>query len=220
MFIVLEGPDCVGKTTQAKLLAQRFRSCGREVLELAFPGKSPAGYAARACMRVGANWDGVSDDRLLPAVLRQSAMIADRYGCIPQIRDCLCHGGIVIADRWTQSGEIYGPLEGVDLEWTKAAQGSLPAADLNILLELSLDRICARLRARGATRDMYEDRSFLRTIVELYHMTWAPREFQKGVQPRGDYPMWRCVDADRDERSIHEAIFALARKELERRERL
>lgn len=49
-FIVLEGLDRSGKTTQVKLLEQRFVEEGRPVKMMRFPGGCDArGWCGRAC---------------------------------------------------------------------------------------------------------------------------------------------------------------------------
>lgn len=40
-FIVLEGLDCSGKTTQVQLLEQRFKDAAKPVKMMRFPGQSP-----------------------------------------------------------------------------------------------------------------------------------------------------------------------------------
>ncbi len=43
LFITFEGPDGSGKSTQARMLAQRLRDQGRDVLESVEPGGTPIG---------------------------------------------------------------------------------------------------------------------------------------------------------------------------------
>ena len=49
-FIVLEGGDASGKSTQARRLADRLRSLGRDVVETFEPGATQAGAAIRALL--------------------------------------------------------------------------------------------------------------------------------------------------------------------------
>src|ERR671910_221868 len=52
-FVVLEGGDASGKSTQARLVADRLRSAGREVVETFEPGATEAGAAIRALLLDG-----------------------------------------------------------------------------------------------------------------------------------------------------------------------
>ena len=50
MFVSLEGPDGVGKTTQAALLAERIRAHGLEVVQCREPGGTELGERVRAIL--------------------------------------------------------------------------------------------------------------------------------------------------------------------------
>jgi dTMP kinase len=185
MFIAFEGPDLVGKTTQAKLLVDRLRSAGHEVFHLVSPGKDDFGNAARSCLLV----------RNLPlgerthAVVTQACMIADRYAAMPEIERQLARGRIVVADRWTTSGRVYGEADGLEPQLLVDSQQHLVAPDLEIVLTAPIDVIQARARARGAL-DRYEsDIDFLRRVLLGYD-----RCRQEPSPPR----MFYNGDADRD----------------------
>jgi dTMP kinase len=203
MFIALEGPDCAGKTTQAEKLVNRLRAfAGCEVLPITCPTGSPAGHAARACLKQGIDWKSIFNDPLLPETLIQSAMIADRYGVVGAIQECIRCGGVVVADRWKQSGEIYGAVDGLDVDWITASQSSLPDPDLNILLDLNVEEISSRLKSRGAAPEMYENIDFQRQVAKRYHDAWLPKMH--------DHPSsWKIVDAKQSIHSIHEQILKM-----------
>ena len=201
MFIVLEGPDCSGKTTQAALLVKRLRGSAADILHLAFPTKSPAGVAARKLLQLDKLFCE-SVDSGLPKVLLQSAMVADRYGTVGQIEDCLRRDGIVVADRWNESAFVYGGEDGIDLDWLHAVQHAMPKPDLRILLDVDVDTIMSRLHTRGKPTERYEQRGFQQKVVTRYRDLW-----NAGVAaaPKA----WRVVDGRMPKEAVGDAIFDL-----------
>jgi dTMP kinase len=199
MFIVLEGPDCSGKTTQATILTGRLRGNGADVLHLVFPSKSPAGVAARKLLQLDKLF-AESVDSGLPKVLLQSAIITDRYSAAGSIQDCLRLGGIVIVDRWNESGFVYGGEDGLDLDWLAAAQFSLPEPDLRILLDIDVDTIMSRLQSRGAPTERYEQRGFQQRIITRYRNLWAAHRDTKD---------WRVMDGRMPATAVENAIYHL-----------
>jgi dTMP kinase len=200
MFIVFEGADCSGKTTQAARLAKRLRAnLGFDVLHLVFPGKSPAGVVARKLLQLDKLLaDSINADA--SKVLLQSAMLADRYGSTDEIRNCLRHGGIVITDRWSASGLVYGGEDGLDVNWLAATQTSLPEPNLHILLDVDVTTVMARLKARGASPEVYENVVSQQNIITRYRNLWAKH------RESGE---WRIVDGRMTEVAVADTIYKL-----------
>jgi dTMP kinase len=170
MFIALEGPDFCGKTSQAELLAGRLSAQGHDTLQLSFPSKSPAGVAARALL-MSTQPFGPPEQR---AVIIQACMLTDRYAMVPLIRRHIARGGIVVADRWTPSGVIYGTLDGLDSAWLEGLHQDLPQPDLNILLWTSFEELQTRAKIRGGFgKDRYENEPMLRAVHSAYDHMWV-----------------------------------------------
>ena len=99
MFIVLEGHDGVGKTTQAALLEEYLTKQGYDVVRISTPGGSAVADQLR---RIAIYGDGVDGD------MRGALMHAARKHTFDNvIRPALKKGKVVIADRWILSGYIY-----------------------------------------------------------------------------------------------------------------
>ena len=134
MFIVFEGGEGAGKSTQEELLAQWLTDRGREVVRTREPGGTPAGEAIRAVL-LGNEYTGLSDraEALLFAAARGEHV--DQV-----IRPALERGLVVICDRYLDSSvayQGYGRKLGTDRirdlsMW--ATQGLVP--DLTVLLDI------------------------------------------------------------------------------------
>ena len=137
MFIVIEGPDQVGKTEQAGLLAEYLRGIDRQVDSYSFPSRgTPTGRVVREWLSDrGAVPDGeVSRDL---AVTFQCVQLVDKYAAVPAVLRSLREDRDVVCCRWWQSAHAYGLDEGLPLDWVTDTCGLLPRADLNVLLDLS-----------------------------------------------------------------------------------
>ena len=163
-FIVFEGPDFVGKSLQVGMLAGRLAYDAHLVITLAFPGKTSFGVAARQCL-TNVAWS--LEDVALRAVVTQACMTADRYAHAEEIRSTRQRGDIVIADRWTTSGLVYGQAEGMHLRDIANAQQDLPVPNLQFLLMAPFEVLRQRAQARAGL-DRYEGEAFARQVYSLY----------------------------------------------------
>ena len=94
-FIVFEGGDNVGKTTQAKLLAEYLKEKGEDVY-LTFEPTKETDYGRE--VRVATN---------LTNLERTCLMIADRRWHVKKIKERLNDGYVVICDRYYWSSLAY-----------------------------------------------------------------------------------------------------------------
>lgn len=196
MFIALEGADLSGKTEQAERLVARLRgTTGRDVMPLAFPSESPAGIEARKMLAT----DNSPHDRSFATRL-QLIFAGDRYSYIGQIQNHLRRGGIVVVDRWTASGEVYGVGDGLDLDWITALQVSLPKPDLNILLDVDIQIVTERLCSRPGKLECFENRDFQRGVIARYRNLWKMMSLQ-------DPAYWVSINAAASPEIVHSEIF-------------
>lgn len=153
-FLVLEGVEGAGKTTQCRLLANWLGERGVEVVSTREPGGTAVGEAVRAVLLDRADVDMPSETELL-------LMLAARAAFVRQVvRPALARGAAVVADRFSLSTLAYqGYGRGLDLGEVRRldafARGGLEA-DLTVLLELPPDEGARRQRAAGKGRDRLE----------------------------------------------------------------
>ena len=103
MFVSLEGPDGVGKTTQAALLAERLRATGVEVVQCREPGGTELGERVRSVLLDPQVTMGDRAEALLFAAAR--AEITHEV-----IVPALERGAWVVCDRFIDSSLVYQGL--------------------------------------------------------------------------------------------------------------
>ncbi|MCX6392151.1 MAG: dTMP kinase [Actinobacteria bacterium] len=110
MFVSLEGPDGVGKTTQAALLAERLRAMGLEVVQCREPGGTELGERVRAVLLDPQVTMGDRAEALLFAAAR--AEITQEV-----IAPAVERGAWVVCDRFIDSSLVYqGIARGIGIE--------------------------------------------------------------------------------------------------------
>jgi dTMP kinase len=149
-FITLEGGEGVGKSTQARRLAEALRALGHDVVETREPGGSPGAEAIRALLlEGGADRWGAGAEALLFAAAR-----ADHVA--KTIRPALAAGKWVVCDRFLDSSLAYqGGADGLGDAAIRALHdigsgGFLP--DRTLLLTLPPDEAADRATARDEGR--------------------------------------------------------------------
>ena len=145
-FIAFEGGEGVGKSTQAKLLAEALQARGIEVLLTREPGGTAGAEAIRRLLLdpPGEGWAPAAEALLFAAARSDHVERA--------IRPALAAGAWVVCDRFLDSSRAYqGGGGGLSDEAVRGlhdigSQGLLP--DLTFLLEVSPEEAEARLSHR------------------------------------------------------------------------
>ena len=157
-FIVMEGGEGVGKTTQWHQLTRWLESSGHRVVALREPGGTPAGDILRSVLLDPSSTLAPTTEALLFAASR--AQLVETV-----IRPALARDDVVLVDRFLLSTYAYqGAGRGIPLGTLCAINHAATAGlvpDLTLLLTMSLDDALARVRSRGsADRMEREDREF------------------------------------------------------------
>ena len=152
-FVVLEGPDGGGKTTQSARLVDWLGSIGREVVACRDPGGTAVGDRLRSLLLSRSEVTiGMRAEMLLYMASR--AQLVDEV-----IRPSIARGAVVVGDRYLLSNVVYqgyaGGLE-VDNLWHvgRAATGGL-MPDLTVVVDVPPEVAISRI---GQGRDRIEDR--------------------------------------------------------------
>src|SRR5262249_53814736 len=165
-FIVLEGIDGAGTTTQAELLSTELRREGRQVLTTGEPSDGPIGTLIRQALTETLHppiqWGALSDDAL--ALL----FAADRLAHLrAQILPALERGQVVICDRYLLSSLAYqGSVLPVD--WVEQINARAISPDLTIFLEVNAEIAAERRASRGGKAELFENPERQRKVIQQY----------------------------------------------------
>lgn len=191
-FVVLEGGEATGKSTQLDRLAVRLRERGVDVVETFEPGATPLGRQLRELVLHGTE--------PVDAVAEALLMAADRAQHVAEVvRPALARGAWVVSDRFVPSSLAYqGVGRGLGVAEVEqlnqlATAGIKP--DLVVVLDLSHEAARRRL---GAPTDRLEgeDGEFGAAVHEAY------RELARS---RG----WALVDADGTPAEVSDAVWSV-----------
>ena len=196
-FITFEGGEGAGKSTQVRILAERLRGAGLDVVATREPGGSPGAEAIRALLVTGDpdRWSAVSEVLLMYAARRDHI---ERT-----IRPALERGAWVISDRFADSSRAYqgagggvapdflGALETFVLEDTRP--------DLTLILDLPVELGLQRAGLRGGAEARFEAKG------TAFH-----QRLREGFLQIAEAEPHRCavVDAGQPPEAVSDAIWS------------
>lgn len=190
-FIVLEGGDAVGKSTQGKEMATRLREQGYEVVQTFEPGATRFGASLRELLM------GDTPMSPLAEALLMAADRADHVATV--IKPALARGAWVISDRFLPSSLVYqGVGRALGLETiseinSAAVDGLVP----DLVVVLDLDSQNARSR-----RDLDSDRFETAGDKFAAQVTTAYRELAPSMG-------WKIVDASGSPEEVSSSLWDL-----------
>ncbi|KYK60852.1 Thymidylate kinase [Drechmeria coniospora] len=225
-FVVLEGLDRSGKSTQVKLLEERFVSEGRPVKVMRFPGQSLP-LRSRARRRSASRRDPCSHGRpraadrttpigqMIDSYLRSAVKMddhvihllfsANRWEAAADIHALLASGTSVVCDRFYHSGIVYSAAKqnpSLSLSWARAPEQGLPRPDA--VLFLDLDEQTAKTRG-GWGGEVYEKAEMQKRVKELFwELSMGGTDRHRGplaqtledTSDRGTKRLWRQEEED------------------------
>lgn len=171
-FIVLEGIDGAGTTTQAARLVARLRQETKvAVRSTREPSDGPIGSLVRQVLtgRIVAP-EGRAPNWATMALL----FAADRMDHVEsEIEPCLALGGVVVSDRYDASSLAYqsvssgrGGPQAVD--WIRQLNRHALRPHLTVVLDLPSDLAAARRLVRGEPAQLYEQNEVQRALAAFY----------------------------------------------------
>jgi len=156
MFIVFEGIDGCGKSTQARLLAEWLEKEGHCVLLTAEPTRGRIGLFIREILS--------GKEKVDPKTLAL-LFTADRYEhLMNEIAPALSAGNFVVSERYYHSTIAYQSAQGVDSEWLFELNCFALKPDVTFFLDVKPEEAMERKEGR----EIFEERDFLEKVYKEY----------------------------------------------------
>ena len=154
LFVSFEGIDGSGKSTQARMLTDRLRAQGVDVVHTREPGGSPGAEEIRALVLQGDpdRWSAETEILLFTAARRDHL---ERT-----IQPALEAGKVVICDRFADSTRMYQGLSRGNLRAKVDALHDLMIGvepDLTLLIDMDPTIGLSRAKARNTVEERFED---------------------------------------------------------------
>ncbi|MFB9929212.1 dTMP kinase [Amycolatopsis halotolerans] len=171
VFVTLDGPAGVGKTTTTRMLREYLGKRGYPVHDTTEPSRALLGEIAR-------HHTETYRGRALACLVA-----ADRYQHLEtEVRPHLDAGFIVVCDRYVASSYVLQRMDGVPLPYVEAVNSAADRPDLAVILQAPPAITAARVAARGAHDRFHTGECSSRQETDLYE------EAAKRLAARG-YPV-------------------------------
>ncbi len=202
-FIVIEGIDGSGTTTQCSILADRLTEKGLPVHTTREPSDGPVGVLIRQVLTGRVVVLGRQGARPFHWATMATLFAADRLDhleaeVIPNLTD----GVTVICDRYDHSSVAYQTVSGGGGEdissWVRELNRHAKRPDLTLVLDVDPKRAASRRETRSGSPELYE----------VDEMQVELTNFYRKIDEHFPNDTIRHIDANRDIAAVATAIWA------------
>jgi dTMP kinase len=159
-FIVIEGLDGSGKTTQAKLLAIKLKK-SHNAIYTAEPSQGKIGKFIRNRILYG--------ETRLPNSVEALLFAADRLEHIQnEVLPALERGCLVVSDRYLYSSLAYQGSGGLSLQWIQTINEHALNPDLALFIDVSPETVLRRLNRKKSVMETLETQQKVREVYMKY----------------------------------------------------
>jgi len=159
MFIAIDGPDGIGKTTISKKVIEKLKSDYKIDCNLTTePSRSPLGLEIRTLLSSG----NISNKILLDMFLK------DRKEHIEnEITPALEKNQLILTDRYKYSTIVYQFFQGFEIEELVKMNNFL-APHITFIINGTFELIKERMEKRGSEKEIFEQDEFIKKSIKLY----------------------------------------------------
>ncbi|MCD6011819.1 MAG: Thymidylate kinase [Flavipsychrobacter sp.] len=165
LFIALEGIDGSGKSSQAKLLAEKLEQAGHKIHLTLEPTTGHIGSILLDILKKKIK----SDHRTIAALFaadRLEHLLNEEAGIVKKLED----GYTVITDRYYFSSYAYNGAHS-DMDWVislNKMSAQVRSPDLNIFIDVPPEVCMQRINANRATTELFEKTDTLTKVRNKY----------------------------------------------------
>jgi len=173
LFIVIEGIDGAGTTTQAKLLADALRAQGLPIHVTREPSDGPIGVLIRQILTGRVVVPGITGPRAPDWATMALLFAADRVDHIDaEVAPNLADGVTVISDRYDYSSVAYQSITAgggpETATWVREINRHARRPDLTIVVDVPSELANQRREQRAKAPELYEDDELQARLATFY----------------------------------------------------
>lgn len=177
-FIAFEGIDGSGKSTQARILAERMRQAGFPCYQTMEPTDGPVGLLLRQILtgRMQADPGVIA---ALFAADRLDHLTNQVNGIVKKIEE----GVTVITDRYYFSSYAYHSVD-LPMDWviqTNAQSSGMLRPSVTVFLDITPELAMERIAANRAHQELFEKKPFLEKVRGKYKEAFEKQKAQERV---------------------------------------
>mmetsp|Transcript_8852 Transcript_8852/g.17352 ORF Transcript_8852/g.17352 Transcript_8852/m.17352 type:complete len:237 (-) Transcript_8852:83-793(-) len=192
-FILFEGIDRCGKTTQSKRLVEALNKKGIKSEHMRFPDRTTSiGQMINSYLSNAVD----TDDRSIHLLFA-----ANRWEKMKQMRELLESGVNLVVDRYSYSGVAFTASKGYEIEWCYQPEVGMIEPDIVVWLDMPLEDVKTR---GGFGNERYEKMEMQGKVQGIFKM-FSESNLDK----------WKYVDARGTIDEIHEKILKIGEEAIE-----
>jgi dTMP kinase len=189
-FIVVEGLDGSGKSSQVDLLIDFLKERGKDVIVTREPTmESESGRKIKQALK---------KEIVVEPLELQKLYVQDRKEHLEnKVIPALKSGKFVVSSRYAFSTFAYGYSDGLDVDLLVKLNNKFLLPDLTIVINVNPESCVARIDGRGTPKELFEKKEKLEKVNEIYKK--LPVMFENVVMINGERSIGEVFKDIKDE---------------------
>lgn len=162
-FIVLEGPDGCGSTTQMYELSRKIFECDKRY-SVVMTREPSGGHYGQLIRKILAKQIVVNEPETILALWQADRLDNLRRLVIPALQA----GAIILQDRYWYSTVCYQKLQNVDVQKIIQAHSMMIVPHCVLVYDIKAERAKERIKQRGGSLELFEALDIQKRVAENY----------------------------------------------------